>query len=133
MLQKYKEIFFGLIFGVVAVVIDLAMDAAAEGNSLMDELAEHPGIMFYRLIFILLGLVLGWLLWRGNRAERESRQLKENLRSVRQQCGTQGLLIGASLQKVLTHSDPGLSEEAQGLLREVYQRSRELQTLAEGK
>lgn len=132
MLQKYKEILVGLLFGVVAVVIDLAMDAAAEGNSLMDELAEHPVMMFYRLIFVLLGLLLGWLLWRGNRAERESRQLRETLQRVRQQCGAQGLLIGASLQKLLTHSGLGLSGEAQQLLQEAYQRSREFQTMAEG-
>src|SRR3974377_1096973 len=106
MLQKYKEIFFGLIFGILAVALDLAMDAAADGNSLADELAEHPGMIFYRLIFILLGLLLGWLLWRGNRAERESRQLRETLGNVQQQCGAQGLLIGASLQKLLTRSDP---------------------------
>ena len=133
MLQKYKEIFFGFIFGIFAVVLDLAMDAAADGNSLADELAEHPGMIFYRFIFVLLGLLLGWLLWRGNRAERESRQLKETLRSVQQQCGTQGLLIGASLQKVLTRPDPGLSDEAQRLLQEAYQRSREFQAIAEGK
>jgi hypothetical protein len=133
MLQRYKEIFFGLIFGIIAVVVDLAMDAAAEGNSLMDELTEHPGIMFYRLIFILLGLLLGWLLWRGNRAERESRQLRETLSTVRQQCGTQGLLIGASLQKLLTRSDAGFSEETQRLLQEAYQRSREFQSIAEKK
>jgi hypothetical protein len=133
MLQKYKEIFFGFIFGILAVVLDLAMDAAADGNSLADELAEHPGMIFYRLVFVLLGLLLGWLLWRGNRAERESRQLKDTLRSVKQRCGAQGLLIGSSLQKLLTRSDLGLSAEAQGMVQEAYQRSREFQAIAEGK
>ena len=133
MFRKYKEIFLGLIFGILAVVIDLAMDAAAEGNSLMDELAEHPGMIFYRLVFVLLGLLLGWLLWRGNRAERESRQLRETLRSVQQRCGAQGLLIGASLQKLLTHSGLGLSGEGQQLVQEAYQRSREFQAIAEEK
>ncbi len=133
MLHKYREIFFGLIFGILAFVLDLAMDATAEGNSLADELARHPGMIFYRLIFILLGLLLGWLLWRGHKAERESRQLRETLLSVQQRCGALGLLIGASLQKVLTHSEPALSEEAQRLLQEAYQRSREFQSIAKGK
>src|SRR5579864_9245931 len=119
MLQKYKEVFFGFTFGMIALVIDLAMDAAAEGNSLSDELSEHPGMMFYRLVFVLLGLLLGWLLWRGNRAERESRQLRETLRHIQQQCAAQGLLIGASLQKLLTRSDFGLSGQAQQLVEEA--------------
>lgn len=131
MLQKYKEILAGLLFGIVAVVLDTAMDAAADGNSLTDELGEHPRMVFYRLVFILLGLLLGWLLWRGNRAEREFRRATETLQHLRQQCGNQGLLVGAALQTLLTRTDLGLSAEAQQLLQEAYQRCHQFQTLVE--
>jgi hypothetical protein len=33
MFQNYKEIFFGLAFGIGAMLIDIAMDAMADGNS----------------------------------------------------------------------------------------------------
>ena len=67
MLENYKEIFFGLAFGIGAVLLDTGMDAIADGNSLTDEVAEHPAMLLYRAVFILLGLVLGWLLWKRTR------------------------------------------------------------------
>ena len=133
MLQGYKEIFFGLAFGIGAVIIDTAMDATAQGNSYFGELTAHPAMMLYRAVFILLGLVLGWLLWQRNRTEREVRHLTEILRRIQQQIGTQGLLLGSTLQTLLTRSDLGLSDEAQKLVHVAYQRTRELQSIAEEK
>jgi hypothetical protein len=43
MFQKYKEILFGLAFGIGAVV-DISMDAMAGGNSFIDEMSDHPGM-----------------------------------------------------------------------------------------
>jgi hypothetical protein len=133
MLQKYKEIFFGLAFGIGAVIIDTAMDATAAGNSYFGELTAHPGMMLYRAAFILLGLALGWLLWQRNRTEREVRRLTETVRRIQQQCGTQGLLLRSTLQTLLTRNNLGLSDEAQQLVHEAYQRSQELQRIAEEK
>jgi hypothetical protein len=133
MLQQYKEIFFGLAFGIGAVIIDTAMDASAEGNSYFGELVAHPAMMFYRAMFILLGLALGWLLWQRNRTEREFRRLTETLRRIQQQVGTQGLLLRSTLQTLLTRNDLGLSDEAQRLVHDAYQRSQEFQRIAEEK
>jgi len=133
MLRKYKEIFVGLIFGIIAFVLDTAMDAAVDQHSLRGELAEHPRMILYRGVFILVGFLLGWLLWRGNQAERESRRLQDVLRRIRQQCGNKGLLLGATLQTLLTRSDLGLSAEAQQLVQEAYRRCHEFQEIAEGR
>ena len=67
MFQKYKEVVFGIGFGIAAMIIDTGMDAKVEGNSLADELTAHPGMMLYRLGFVLLGLAFGWLLWRNRK------------------------------------------------------------------
>jgi len=133
MLQEYKEIFFGLAFGIAAVIIDTAMDATAAGNSYFAELTTHPAMMLYRAVFILLGLVLGWLLWQRHRTEREFRRLIEAVRRIQQQCGTEGLLLRSTLQTLLTRSDLGLSDEAQRLVQEAYQRSHEFQRIADEK
>ena len=133
MFQEYKEIFFGLAFGLGAVIIDTVMDASAEGYSYLGELAAHPAMILYRAIFIVLGLGLGWLLWQRNRSEREVRRLSETLHRIQQQCGTQGLLIHSTLQVLLTRSDLHLPEEAQRLVHEAYQRSQEFQRIAEEK
>ena len=130
MFQKYKEVFFGLAFGIGAFLIDTAMDASAAGNSLLNEIVEHPGMLLYRAIFILLGLALGWVLWQRNRRERQFRQIAETLRQVQQACGNQGLMLHSTLQTLLTRSDLHLSEEASRLVQEAYQRSQEFQRIA---
>ena len=58
-----------------AGIIDSVMDARAEGLSLWDELIQHPGMLLYRTLFVLMGLVLGWLLWQKNKRERDFRDL----------------------------------------------------------
>ena len=131
MLQKYKEIFYGLTFGILAVVIDTAMDATAEGHSYADEMASHPAMMLYRVSFILLGLAFGYLLWRNHKREHELRHLTEILQRVQHRCGTQALLLSSKLQVLLTRDDLHLSDQAQPLLQEAYQNSQELQRIAD--
>ena len=133
MFQKYKEILFGLAFGIGAVVLDTGMDALADGNSLTDEVAEHPGMLLYRAVFIAFGLALGWLLWKRNRREREYRQMAEMLREIQQQCGKQALLLRATLQNLLIRDDVHLGDAASQLVQEAYQKTQELQRIAEQK
>ena len=133
MLSKYKEIFLGLAFGIGAFLIDWALDSAADGNSLVDEMTEHPGMLVYRAVFIVFGLFLGWLLWQNSRRERENRRMSELLQKVQQECSTQGLILRSSLQTILTRSDLHLTDEAARLLQDVYAKSEELQKIAEEK
>jgi hypothetical protein len=133
MFQKYKEIFFGLAFGIGAVIIDTLMDAIAEGNGYLGELTAHPAMMLYRCVFILLGLAMGWLLWQRNRTEREVRRLLETLQRMQQQYGNQGLLVCSTLQTVLTRNDLALSDEVRQLLQDTYHRAHELMRIAEEK
>lgn len=133
MLQEYKEIFFGLAFGLGAALIDTGMDASAEGTSYFGELTAHPVMMLYRLVFVLLGLLFGRLLWQRKRTEREVRHVTEILSRLQQQCGTQALLLRSTLQTLLTGEHLGLSEEARRLVQDAYRRSQEFQRLAEEK
>ena len=104
MLQKYKEIFYGGLFGFGAAVLDTFMDAWMEGLSFRDELAQHGSMLFYRTLFILFGLALGWLLWQKNKREREFRDLSETLRRFRQEYEAPALLMHTKLQTLLTAS-----------------------------
>src|SRR5689334_2214502 len=131
MLQKYKEIVFGVAFGIAAMIIDSAMDATAEGYSLADEFAAHPGMIVYRLGFVLLGLILGWLLWRNHKRERELRQVEESFHRLQQRCSTHCLLVRSSLQLMLTRDNLHLSDEARRLLEDAYHKIGALQTVAE--
>jgi len=131
MLQNYKEIFFGFAFGIAAVFIDTAMDALMSGNSLSDEIAERPAMMLYRAVFVLLGLALGWLLWKNNHREREFRQITETLHKLQQDCEKQALLLRATLQNLLIRDDVHLSDAASQLVQQAYQKTEDLQRLAE--
>ena len=131
MLENYKEIFFGLAFGIGAVLLDTGVDAMADGNSLTDEVAEHPAMLLYRAVFILLGLVLGWLLWKRNRREREYRQLAETLRNIQQICEKESLLVRSTLQNLLIRDDVQLSDAATQLVQQAYQKTQDLQRIAE--
>lgn len=133
MLQKYKEIFYGLVFGLGAAVIDSVIDAHAESLSLWDELVQHPGMLLYRALFVAFGLALGWLLWQKNKRERDFRDLAETLKRFRQDYGGVALLMHTKLQLLLTRRDPNLSDETETLIRIVYQSSQELQTLVNSK
>lgn len=78
MLNRYKEIFYGLLLGFGAWVIDAMMHTQGEGGSFWGELLHvHGGTLFYRLFFIVFGLALGWLLWTRSGREREFRRLTE--------------------------------------------------------
>lgn len=133
MFRKYKEILFGLAFGIGAFVLDTGMDAMADGNSLTDEVAEHPGMLFYRAVFIVLGLALGWVLWQRNRRERAYRQIAHTLHDVQEEYGKQALLLRSTLQSLLVRHDVHLSEEASHLVQDAYQKTQELQRIAETK
>jgi H+/Cl- antiporter ClcA len=131
MLQNYKEIFFGFAFGIGAVILDTGMDAMANGNGLLDEVTEHPGMLLYRAVFIVLGLVLGWLLWKRNRRERAYRQLAETLRKLQHECEKRALLLRSTLQNLLIRDDVHLSDAASQLVQKAYQETQELQRIAE--
>jgi len=65
MLQRYKEVFYGLLFGLGASVIDVFMHASMEQQGFWMELIHPQPIMVaYRVFFIAFGLALGGLLWR---------------------------------------------------------------------
>jgi len=133
MLQKYKEIFYGVAFGVGAAVMDTVMDAHMEGHDVWTELVQHSPMLFYRSLFVFFGLVLGWLLWQKNKRERDFRYLTETLERFHQECGKSALLLHTKLQLLLTRNDLRLSHEAEELVQSAYQRSQQLQTLVKEK
>jgi hypothetical protein len=133
MLQKYKEIFYGVAFGVGAAVMDTAMDAHMQGHSVWAELIQHPPMLFYRSLFVLFGLALGWLLWQKNKRERDFRHLTQILERFHRECGRNALLLHTKLQVLLTRNDLRLSREAEELVQFAYQRSQELQSLVKEK
>ena len=134
MLQRYKELFYGLLFGLGASVIDVSMHASMEQRGFWTELFRPQAAMAaYRGAFILFGLALGWLLWRKNRVERDFRRLLETAEQFQRGISTPAILIHTRLQILLTRGDLHLPPEAEEMIRYAYERSREIGILAEEK
>jgi hypothetical protein len=133
MLEKYKEIFYGGIFGFGVSVIDTVLDARMENLSFVDEIVQYRSMLIYRTLFILFGLALGWLLWQKNKRERDFRDLLEILKRFRQEYEGPALLMHSKLQILLTRKDLHFPGEAEELLRFVYHRSQDLQALVSNK
>ena len=134
MLQRYKEVFCGLLFGLGASVIDVFMHASMEQQGFWMELIHPQPIMVaYRVFFIAFGLALGWLLWRKNKVERDFRSLAETVEQFRRGISAPAVLIHTKLQLLLTRGDFHLPPEAQEMIRFAYEKSREIGALAEEK
>lgn len=131
MFQKYKEIVYGLLFGAGAAVIDTVMHAQMTDRSFWAEfMRPQPAMIFYRVLFLVFGLALGWLLWQKNKRERDFRHLAETVEKFHHDLCAPALLMHTKLQVLLTREDLHLSHEAEEVVRFAYERSREIQALA---
>ncbi|PYX99629.1 MAG: hypothetical protein DMG64_18970 [Acidobacteria bacterium] len=128
MLSTYREIVYGAVFGLIALLLDTVMDAKSEGQGFLAEVALHPGMMLYRFLFIFFGLFIGWLLWRNNDRERNVRKLMEVLRHFHQEYEARAVVLHTSLQ-VLVTKNLNLPADAESLIRTAYEKSRDLQSL----
>lgn len=128
MLATYKEIVYGAVFGFVALLLDTLMDAKAEGQGFLAEMASHPAMMLYRFSFLFFGILIGWLLWRNNQRERDVRKLMEDLRHFHQEYEAHAVVLHTNLQMLLT-KNLNLPPEVESQIRMAYEKSRDLQSL----
>lgn len=102
MLQKHKEIFVGLLFGLGAGVIDVHMHARMEQTSFWLQLIRpQPAMTFSCALFLLFGVALGWLLWQKNARERDFRTLQAAVERFRHTVAGPVLLMHAELRCLL--------------------------------
>ena len=134
MLSRYKEVFYGLLFGLGASVIDVFMHASMEQQGFWMELIHpQPMMAAYRVFFIAFGLGLGWLLWRKNRVERDFRRLAETVDQLKHRIAQPAVLIHSKMQLILTRTDLHLPPDVEEMVRYAYERSREFAALAQEK
>jgi drug/metabolite transporter (DMT)-like permease len=125
-LTRHREIFYGLLFGVGAALLDILIDAIAQDKPYWD---VPTFMILYRFLFILFGLLLGWLLWRKNTSEREFRSLQDQVQELRQKIGAPTILIRTQAQLLLGRDASQLSPEVQSMVRIIYEQSQKLQSI----
>jgi hypothetical protein len=130
MLERYREIFYGLLLGIGVEIIDVGMHAHEEGRSYWQELLQtQPATLFYRFLFLSFGLVMGWLLWMRNKRERDFRQLAETLRGFQRDIANPASVVNAQLEVLLTRKDLQLNQATEEIVRSMYERSRQIVSL----
>src|SRR5437867_13381224 len=130
MISRYREVFFGLLIGLAAGVIDVIMHARMQDRSFAEELMQpHIEMLFYRILFLALGVALGLLLWKKNQRERESRHLAEALDKLGREITGPTMIIHTQTQLLLTRTHPALPTEAEAAVRAIYEQSTRLQSL----
>jgi len=130
MISRYREVFFGLLIGLAAGVIDVIMHARMQDRSFAEELMQpHIEMLFYRILFLALGVALGLLLWKKNQRERESRHLAEALDKLGREITAPAIIIHTQAQLLLTREHPALPPETESAVRTIYEQSRRLQSL----
>ena len=126
MQRSHREIFYGLLFGVGAALLDTLIDAAVQGKAFVD---VPTSMIFYRLLFVLFGLLLGWLLWRKNTSEREFRSLQDQVQELRHKIGAPTTVIYTQAQLLLGRDAAQLSPQIQSVVRTIYEQSQKLQSI----
>lgn len=127
---RYREVMFGIIFGIGACMIDVVMHARMMEKSLLEELIwPAPEMLFYRALFMLFGVGIGVLLWQKSKREREARQLTEVLHKLRHDISAPATIIHANVQLLLTQQGSSASTDAESVLRSIYQQSQKLQSV----
>ena len=131
MLNRYKEIFYGLLLGIIACGIDVVMHSRMEGRSLWDEAFRFEAMPFvYRLLFIAFGLGLGFLLWTRNSRERDFRRLREIYERFHREVAEPAFLIHGKCEELLFLKDDELSPKAREFVRFIYDKARTIESLA---
>lgn len=133
MIRRYKEIWFGLSFGLGAILIDAAMHSQMSGSAFIGELFSfHTEMLVYRVLFLAFGMTLGWLLWRNSRKERQFRVLQGSFRQLRSDLSPLLVMNYSRLQILFGGREIALlSEEAQSTLRAVHADVRKMQGIVE--
>lgn len=126
MFRRYKEIFYGLIFGLGGACIDTFVDAATEHKAFWD---FGPGMFLYRGLFVVFGLILGWLLWRNNQSERQLRSLIDAIQKLQSSIDPPTVIIHAQTQLLLTKPGAPLPPEIEVVVRSIHEQSLKLQSI----
>lgn len=130
-MKKHRELVYGGAFGVGAAVLDVALHAWTEGTGVWNELLRPSlGVGLYRLLFLVFGMVFGWILLQKSRQEEELNRSVDKLKQLHREMSAPATLIHTKLQILLTRSDLHLSPEAEIVIRSIYEQSQAIQSAA---
>lgn len=130
--MSYREILYGIVFGIGACLIDVVMHVEMAGRSFAEELFRPSlEMLFYRALFLLLGILVGVVLWQKNRREREARRFSDLLDKLRHDLAAPLVMIHSNAELLLMREDKSASHDVDGLVRSIYEQTKRLQAIVE--
>jgi len=135
MIRRYKEIFFSLLLGLVMWAADavmhvrMPMDGRERQPSFAEELLFPDGPqLITRLLFAGFALLLGWILWRGNRRVREARELERRVALFHRRIINPATLILDDCNTLLRNG--GLAGETLEIVKAMRKHARQIDDFA---
>ena len=126
--SSHKEILFGVIFGMGAALIDVTMHSSMSNRAWLDEFLQPSLVMLlYRVMFLLLGISLGVLLWQRNRVERDSRRWAARFTDLKKNLAGPSIVVHTNLQLLLTRHHVELPNQLLQIVESTYENSKLVQ------
>ena len=129
-LNRFREILYGGLIGLVAAAIDIAMHARMAGHGLVEEfLQPQPRMTFYRMLYLVFGTGFGWMLWQRNGKERAFRDQLGQFRDLIDLFDGHATVIYTNAQMLLMRSADPPPEDAVKRVRELYDHMQKIRVM----
>lgn len=130
-LRKFREILYGVLFGLGAALIDVAMHARMYGRGAMETIIHpSPEMAFYRILYLIFGVVLGWVFWRSSQKELRFRCLLERFASLTKDFDRHAVIVYANAQMLIMRESAQLSQDAALNVKLIYSEAQKIHALA---
>lgn len=135
MIGRYREIFFGLLLGLAMWAADAVMHVKMpvvgrehEPAFAEELLSPDRPQLITRLLFAGFALLLGWILWRGNRRVRDARDLERRVALFHRRIINPVTLILDDCNALLRSG--GLAGETLEIVEEMRKHARQIDDFA---
>ena len=121
----YKEIWFGVVLGVAAWLVDAVMHvelgADVHSGNLWTEIFEpHPTALVFRLLYLVIAVAFGVFLWRANWRERQMQALEQSVIAFQRQLDIPAMRLLAAARQLRSRNSVRLDVAAEALAAEIF-------------
>lgn len=131
MIERYKEIYYGIAIGISMWVLDAMMHASMHGHLgwhsfLQELLANDVTQVFFRCLFVMVSVAFGYALWRSNKRKLQVQDLQAAIDAFHRQTINPLMLISGYASLLSLKEGWPASREDIDLVREIQLNARKI-------